>query len=236
MMKAVAAVATAFVTVWTVLYYLGRTWGATRTERYRSVAGDEIVPEPSIVTDHGITIEAAPEEIWPWLIQMGWGRGGWYTYRWVDRLLFPANQPSTERILPEFQQLALGDRILDGPPDSGCFFTVERLEREALLVLSSDTHVPPPLLRAPDVAVRFSWAFSLVPESPRSTRFHFRSRVAARPALLLVAYHLVLVPADFVMARSMCVGLKRRVEPAAGSPMHQVTGPSAQGLGLGRQS
>jgi len=59
----------------------------------------------------------------------GVGRAGWYTYRWVDRLLFPANGPSATRIVPELQQLQVGDRILDGPPDTDCWFNVEMLDQ-----------------------------------------------------------------------------------------------------------
>lgn len=73
---------------------LGRTYGATRSERAASLPGDGIVPRPQVVTDHAITIDAPPAAVWPWLVQMGWNRGGWYTARWVDRLLFPANGPS----------------------------------------------------------------------------------------------------------------------------------------------
>ena len=56
--------------------------------------------------------------MWPWLVQMGWGRAGWYTARWVDRLLFPANGPSATQIIPELQSLDVGDFIPDGAPET----------------------------------------------------------------------------------------------------------------------
>lgn len=59
-----------------------------------------------------ITIDAPPEDVWPWVVQMGWGRGGWYTARWVDRLLFPANEPSATTVLPELQDLEVGDFVM----------------------------------------------------------------------------------------------------------------------------
>jgi hypothetical protein len=64
------------------------------------LAGDEPLPEATALTTHAITIAAPPAAVWPWLAQMGWGRAGWYTYRWVDRLLFPANGPSANYLFP----------------------------------------------------------------------------------------------------------------------------------------
>jgi hypothetical protein len=79
--------------------WLGRTSGSTRAERRRPLPGDELVDHPVLVTNHAVTIPAPPERVWPWLVQMGWHRGGWYTARWVDRLLFPANRPSATELV-----------------------------------------------------------------------------------------------------------------------------------------
>jgi hypothetical protein len=123
--------------------WLGRSYGATRNERRSRLPGDGIVPAPHLVTTHAITIHASPDRVWPWLVQMGWGRGQWYTARWVDRLLFPGNGPSADRIVPEWQHLAVGDRILDGPPEANTAFVVEDLEPNRYLVLHSTEHLPP---------------------------------------------------------------------------------------------
>ena len=82
------------------LIYLGRTYGSTPDEHVMRLPGDDIITDPKVQTDHAVTIEAPPSSVWPWLMQMGWGRGGWCTARWVDRLLFPANGPSADRIIP----------------------------------------------------------------------------------------------------------------------------------------
>ena len=197
---------------WGALYYLGRTWGSTKAERSRPLPGDELVPVPSTVTDHAIDIEATPEAIWPWLLQVGWHRGGWYTYRWVDALVFPANAASANAILPEYQRLEVGDRIPDGPPESGCYFTVRQLDPNRHMVLTSSTHLPPQLLGRPGIVFEWSWTFHLEPVDARSTRFHFRSRLFVRPWWLRLLYELFIVPADFLMGRSMCHGLKQRAE------------------------
>ena len=110
-----------------MLLRLGRAYGSTAEERARPLPGDQIVTNPHVVTDHAVTIDAPPDCVWPWLVQMGWGRGGWYTARWVDRLLFPANGPSADRIIPELQHLRVGDFIPDGPPDIECGLMVELL-------------------------------------------------------------------------------------------------------------
>lgn len=194
---------------WAVLYRLGRTWGSTPEERRLHLPGDEIVEPAKLVTNHAATLRATPEEIWPWLLQVGWHRGGWYTYRWVDRLLFPANRPAADSILPEYQDLKVGDRIPDGPPESVCFFEVEMLEPHKLMVLHSWTHLPPHVRRA---RLDWTWTFHLEQTGERETRFLFRVRGNLEPLWIRLLYHLAIVPADFIMGRSLCLGLKKRVE------------------------
>lgn len=127
--KALLAVLAVLLAAYSRAYYLGRVWGTTREERARVLPGDAIVPDPQFGGDHAITIERPRSAVWPWLKQVGWHRGGWYTYRWVDALLFRQNAPSAERILPEFQRLGLDDIVPDGTPASGCFFRVDTSPR-----------------------------------------------------------------------------------------------------------
>jgi len=77
---------------------VGRTYGATTEECHRELPGDEGCTNPQIVTTHATTMNVPPDAVWPWLVQMGWGRAQWYTSRWVDRLFFPDNGPSADRI------------------------------------------------------------------------------------------------------------------------------------------
>jgi len=101
---------------YSILQWLGRNWGATRQERAEVLSGDEIVVDPLIRSNHAISVQAPPEAVWPWLVQMGYHRGGWYTYPWVDRLIFRMSNQSADRILPEYQGLKIGDTMPDGPP------------------------------------------------------------------------------------------------------------------------
>jgi hypothetical protein len=194
-----------------VMIHLGRTYGSTAAERAATLPGDGIVADPNVVTDHAITIDAPPAAVWPWLVQMGWGRGGWYTARWVDRLLFPANGPAAVRIIPELQDIGVGTFIPDGAPETECGLYVEEIEPERSLVLHSNSHLPLSWRRYS--ALDWSWAFVLTPlDGGRRTRFHFRSRWATQPLLLTAGGWLGIVPADFVMSRDMLRGVKQRAE------------------------
>ena len=124
------------------LVHLGRTYGSTAAERAMRIPGDDIVGDPIVVTNHAITIDAPPECVWPWLVQMGWGRAGWYTARWVDRLLFPANGSAATEIIPELQGTAVGDFIPDGAPATKTGLIVEELVPNRALVLHSTSHLP----------------------------------------------------------------------------------------------
>lgn len=197
---------------WAALYWLGRTWGSTREERDRTYPGDEVVDDPRLVTNHAVTIQAPPEEVWPWLVQVGWHRAGWYTYRWVDCLLSPANPASAQELLPQHQDLKVGDRILDGPPEADCFYLVELLEPSKMMVLRSLTHLPKGLRANPRNHMEWTWAFYLDEVGDRETRLVFRVRGNLEPRWLRALYRLVIVPADFIMGRSFCLGLKKRVE------------------------
>jgi hypothetical protein len=125
------------------LHILGRQAGSTAQERRRRMPGDELVARPQILTNHAITVEARPADVWPWLTQMGWHLGGYYTPEWVDRLLFPQNWPSLDRLDPVLQRdLKVGDTIPDGPPGTAKFVVAE-VDAPHTLVLHSTTHLPP---------------------------------------------------------------------------------------------
>jgi hypothetical protein len=196
--------------------YLGQTYGSTPEERRMTLPGDDIVPDPQVVTNHAITIDAPPESVWPWLVQMGWHRAGWYTARWVDKLLFPANWPSANRIVPGLQEINLGDFIPDGAPETKCGLIVERLEPQRALALRSTSHLPASWREKHMATLDWSWAFVLTPiDRGRRTRFLFRSRWVTAPWWLTLGGWLFIVPADFVMSRDMLRGVKQRAESLA---------------------
>ena len=194
------------------LQWLGRTAGTTRDERRRLLPGDELVRDPLVVTTHAATIDAPATHIWPWLVQMGWHRGAFYTARWVDRLLFPSNWPSAERLLPEWQGLAVGDTVPDGAPETECEFVVAELAPQRHLVLHSSRHLPPSWRRDHGAWIDWTWAFVLRDLGQGRTRFLFRSRFRAGPWWVAAIFWALIVPADFIMARQMLRGVAVRAE------------------------
>src|SRR6516225_3963334 len=164
-----------------LLRRVGQRWGATDDEVYRSMPGDELIPHPMMETTHAITVQASAAEIWPWLVQMGMDRGGWYSDpEWWDslgeRVLWSflesdektgysiRDEPSADRIIGRFQDLKVGDVILDGPLGTA-FFTVKAMEKDRVLALYSDSHVryiiPQTLRNNPNMNIHgeFSWVF-----------------------------------------------------------------------------
>jgi len=190
------------------VHYLGRTWGADEVEQRAVMPGDDIVARPFGITNHAITIDATPAMIWPWIVQMGYHRAGWYTPRWVDRWIWHIENPTVTTVHPELQNVHVGDVIPDGEPGTA-FFRVADLKEDHFLVLHSTTHLPPALRDR--TWVDWTWSFLLTPIDLHHTRLKLRVRATGSPELWL-AWTLFLVPSDLVMARSMLRGIKRRAE------------------------
>ena len=126
-------------------------WGATPEEVAATIPGDELLADAEMVATRAITVNAPASAIWPWLVQMGVGRGGAYTYDWIERL-FGLDMHSAEQIIPEFQHLDVGDLLPMRPKDPG--MRIEVLDPQR--AMSS---------RSEDGA--WVWSFALVPHSPR---------------------------------------------------------------------
>jgi hypothetical protein len=173
------------------------TWGATPAEVTREIPGDDLVPKPDMLATRAITVDAPPGAIWPWLVQMGSGRGGAYTYDWIENL-FGLDMHSATEILPQFQDLEVGDVLPLG--SNGPRMRVEVLEPERVLAFRSEDR-------------RWVWAFALYPQDG-ATRLVSRNRIAApgaSPVTRLVNL-LVLEPGSLVMERKMLLGIKQRAE------------------------
>jgi hypothetical protein len=173
------------------------TWGARDDEVTRKLPGDDLLPGASLVTTRAITINAPPEAIWPWLVQMGSGRGGAYTYDWIENL-FGLNMHSADTVLPQYQDVEVGNEFPLGPG------------RAAMRVVVLD---PPRAFAVRIADQNWAWIFALVPEAG-STRLISRNRIvtsALSPASRLF-YTLVMEPGSLVMERKMLLGIKQRAE------------------------
>jgi hypothetical protein len=208
-MKPATAAVAAGLAGFIALHELGRRWGATREEARGPMVGDDIVEHAKGQTTHAITIHTAAEEVWPWLVQMGYHRAGWYTYPWVDRYLWHIDNPSAARIVPELQDLSVGDIVPDGEPGTA-FYLVAALDAPHALVLHSTSHIPQPLRGR--MTVDWTWAYELRQVDTRTTRLVLRVRAMFEPWWVRLIYDGMIVPSDFIMARSMLCGIARRAE------------------------
>jgi len=195
----------------------------TRDELRRPLPGDALVPNAVATVMHAATIRAPLECVWPWLVQMGAGRAGWYSYDWVDN----GGRPSASEIIPELQHLAPGD-VMPSLPGAQDNFMVATVEQRRDLTLT----VP-----AADGGNLVSWEFFLEPH-PSGTRLLVRGRVgpkwpaggSGKPAAsrrLIERIYAVLarmprwmmVPiatiGHAVMQRRQLMGIKRRAEALA---------------------
>jgi hypothetical protein len=225
--------ATALAAAYTTLQVLGRRAGSSPHERAAQLPGDELVQDPQMVMNHGVTINALPPDIWPWLTQMGWHLAGYYTPHWVDQLLFPENWESLARLDPQLvRDLRIGDVVPDGKPGTA-YFRVALVEPPHLLVLRSQTHLPPGWAEKYDARITWTWTFHLTELPDASTRVHLRVRGHMSPWRLTALYVATIIPADFVMSTGMLRGLKSRVEQRA-TPLSSGREPLHQELYLTR--
>ena len=194
-------------------------WGATRAEAAQRLPGDELIARPRLNATHAITIFAPAKSIWPWLVQIGQGRGGFYSYDWLENLM-GLDIHSAGRILPEHQQLAVGDLVPLAPEKDGKRFgiPVAILEAHQALVLHGDTRLDTAAqeMAAPGGYLATTWGWYLQPVSHRCTRLVERFRCDWNPSPLnQVLMRGLMEPGSFIMERKMLLGIKQRAERRA---------------------
>jgi hypothetical protein len=184
-------------------------WGATEEELRLRLQGDELVPEPEWSFNHAISIGAPRSAVWPWLVQLGQGRGGFYTYEGLENLI-GCRIHNVMEIRPELQRLAVGDVIVTHGR-SGFGPEVTRLDPERALVLGG-----PPNERG----TRTTWAFYLLEGPHGATRLLERGRSVAGKGLLekLGSGPYLIEPIGFVMSRKMLQTIKRLAEKSVRGP------------------
>jgi hypothetical protein len=201
-------------------------WGATDAEAAGAFPGDELVPHSKLQSTRAITIHAGPETVWKWLVQIGYKRAGWYSYDQLEAAAGAgdfAEGGSARRILPEFQELAVGDFIPLAPETN---YTVVEMQPDRLLALRSRIDVVTGRtmdFSDPDFGDSFdnSWVFRLTPTADGgSTRLAVRFRVdfAPTPKNRVFAYG-ALEPAVFVMEQKMLRGIRERAEEPNPRPL-----------------
>jgi hypothetical protein len=173
------------------------TWGARPDEVDRVLPGDDLLPAPDILSTRAITIDVPPTAVWPWLVQMGSGRGGAYTYDWIENIL-GLGMHSADQILPQFQHLAVGDMLPVGPRGPG--MRAEIVDPGHTLAFRSEDG-------------SWVWIFALIAENG-GTRLVSRNRIATADvsAVGRLVNRWVMEPGSLVMERKMLIGIKQRAE------------------------
>jgi hypothetical protein len=188
--------------------FVNRPWLSrllsSAAELRAEMPGDDVVPNPHYTVQHAISIRGTPADIWPWLVQLGQDRGGFYSYAWLERAVGD-HITNADRIHPEWQTLREGDLVRATQPDyfGGMFgedigWRIELLEPERVLTLGG-------------------WgSFILQPAANGETRLIVRTRGAGKPNVALAPFGMLVVePAHFIMERAMLRGIKQRVERAS---------------------
>jgi hypothetical protein len=192
------------------------TWGATVDEASRTLPGDDLVPHALYETTRAVTIAAPAEAVFPWLVQLGQNRGGFYTYDLLENA-FGLNIHSADRVHPEWQDLQVGVDYVTLDPQQVMKMAVAILEPPYAFVIRTGTPgEPQPAGSFFKGEIDGSWAFVVEPIDQQTSRLIVRWRAAWRQtAAARVARLLLLEPAHFVMERGMLVGIRRRAEATA---------------------
>jgi hypothetical protein len=205
---------------------LARRSGVTTSELNESLPGDDVMLQPKVEWTRATTINAPPDTVWPWIAQMGFGRGGWYTSETFDRIVWRIDNPSSDVILPQWQHPEAGDIIPDGPGFSA-YFRVAQIDDGEAIVYRSIRHPYRGHPVDPDDAsaltslerdliegglyLDFSWVFVLKAVDPGSTRLVVRTRASYEPRWLWFA-EIPLGLVDLLHVSTMFRGITRRAE------------------------
>lgn len=169
-------------------------WGAKPIEIKRSMPGDEIVSKPTFNATRAISINTKAENIYPWIVQMGIKRAGWYSYDLLDNL----GKPSAKVILPEFQNIKIGDIIPMSPDGKQGMYVKDFKEHEWMLWW--------------DQKGDSTWAWGIYPEGDSSCRLITRVRVKYKFFSFDILFNLLIEFFDIWMMRKCMIGIKKRSE------------------------
>jgi hypothetical protein len=182
-------------------------WGTSKDELMQQFPGDSIIDTPNIVSTKSIRITAEPKQIWPWLVQMGQGQGGFYSYSRLQNLV-GLKMKNADQIMPEYQDTAIGDLMKLSPQGGGEIVIMEN--NRALVLFADEKQMINPNIEES----RFSttWLFFIEHKGGGESKLYSRGRYKYKGILVSVMMRIFLEPITFVMERKMLKGIKRRVE------------------------
>lgn len=188
-------------------------WGASLDEVEAELPGDDLCPDAAGQVTRAISIDASPADVWPWLLQIGADRGGFYSYDWLENL-FGLRIHSADRIVEHWQRLAVGDLVYASAGRTGGWSVAAIVPERALVLQAADVRTGRPLRRQEPPGWEFQWTFALRAYDDRWTRLLVRERVAFGNRCM----RFFMAPVEtvsFVMTRRMLIGIKERAEKAA---------------------
>lgn len=192
-------------------------WGATDEEVRAPLPGDDLVVEPASQRTRAITVRAPASRVWPWVIQLGADRGGFYSYDWLENL-FGLGIHSADRVVPEWQERAVGDLVYADAAGTGGWYVMQVVPEEVLVLQVANVAAGHPLGRDEQLRWEFLWTFATQDQGDGTTRLLVRERVGfgcAATRVLMSPVGLV----SFVMTQKTMRGIKARAESAVrGSP------------------
>jgi hypothetical protein len=192
-------------------------WGATDDEVGGPLPGDGFTAEPAARVTRAITIDAPPQDVWPWVVQIGADRGGFYSYDALENL-FGLDIHSADEVVPEWQHRAVGDLVHADRRGSGGWYVMQVDPGEALVMKMANLETGRPLDRTePPAFWEFSWAFVVRGQEDGTTRLLIRERAAfgRRLSAFLLS---PIGGVSFVMTRKMLLGIKARAEADRHAP------------------
>jgi hypothetical protein len=196
-------------------------WGATGVQARLPFACDSLLRDPIYQSTRAIMIRAIPKDVWSWIVQIGYQRGGFYSYDWLERKAGLTGLLSADQVVPSWQNLQLGDTVSISPVTP---LTVALLEPERALVLHTvmnpfSAEIVDRTRQPGTPFIDWTWAFILEPAGPAVTRLLIRVRADFRPRLLgrLLSW-LAIEPVHFLMERKMLLGIKERAEASVNQP------------------
>jgi hypothetical protein len=190
-------------------------WGATDQEVYDALPGDELVAEPATQNTRAITVDAPPEQVWPWVVQLGADRAGFYSYDWLENL-FGLGIHSARQVVPDWQQRAVGDLVHADAAGTGGWYVMKVVPNEVLVLKMADVKAGQPARRDEQLRWEFLWTFAIQDLGNGTTRLLVRERTGfGSPATRMLMAPVGFI--SFVMTQKMMRGIKARAEAGAGS-------------------
>lgn len=189
-------------------------WGLSMEEANRKLPGDGLVDIPKTIFTHAVNINAPAEYVWPWIAQIGQGRGGFYTYEALENLI-GLNIYNSDDVLPEFQNPKIGDIIPFGL-DGGYPLVICEEGRAMAIVTSLNLETNrdyDPCVSIPEKYLHLSWLWYVEALDGNRSRFISRNRVDYAPSFKTkLIFGFLSEPIIFAMDRKMCLGIKKRAE------------------------